>query len=129
MTQREWVDDEAKWDSRGPGSLLIDRTRRDLLARIKPGSVESFSYLYGDYEKLRRLEERIRTRRALPELVKGERITDGLVSWLDEILALSQSGGGWRAGQLERVLKSSYARESIDDGEIETEGRGLKHRD
>ena len=126
---RNWTDDEAKWDSRGHASLLIDRARRDLLAKINPRAVESFSYLYGDYDRLNDVESRIRKRRGLPELPIGERIADSCIAWLDEILALSQSGSGWRAGQLERVLKASYSPESIDDGEIESTPRGLKHRD
>ena len=128
MTRPEWSDDDsAQWDKRS-ASLLLDRSRRDLLAKITKDSIEPFSYLYEEYDRMNDLETKLDLEEGRAPRVIGERIADNLIGWLDNILVLSASGGGWRATQVERVQKASNSDHDDPDSEFESTGRGLKHR-
>lgn len=116
--------DDLEYERRG-AALLLNRQRRDLLARISEVSIESFSYHYGDMERLNRLQERLKGTMDIP---KDQRWGSFGIQWADGILLLSASGKGWRAKQVENVEKAhAMDGESIGD-DIETSGRGLKHR-
>lgn len=121
--------DETIYDKRD-ASLLLDRNRRDSLARIRDESIESFSYLYNmEYGRANEMEERLREERGLEPLPRGDRIADHLIEWGIDILGLSPAGSGWRANQVENVLKSRHRDGLDDDTGMETKGRGLRHRE
>lgn len=127
--EKAWREiDQAIFDKRD-ASLLLDRSRRDALARIRDESIESFSYLYNmEYERANQMEAEIRKDRGLPELKGGERIADWCIEWTTDILGLSPAGGGRRANQIEAVLKSHRSGGYDDEDDLDTQGRGLKHR-
>lgn len=125
-----WGDtiDDALHDKRD-ASLLLDRTRRDSLARIRDESIESFSYLYNmEYQRGNEMETRLREERGLPPLPRGERIADPMIEWGIDILGLSPAGSGYRSKQIENVLRSHHENVGASDESMETGGRGLRHR-
>lgn len=124
-TREEWGDEHAQFDHRD-ASLLLDRRRRDLLAKITPDSVEAFSYLYEDYDRSNDLEQILCREMGLKCPEKGERIADHLIGWLDNILLLSVAGHGGRAKQLVQALRAAHNEERELGEDLDTGGRGLK---
>ena len=128
MPEREtWEDEEAKW-SPHRSSVLLNRERRDLLARISIESVEAFSHFYMESHRLNEIEKQHYLSKGKAPPAKGQRLADDQNEWADEILTLSSSGQGWRATQVERIERSGHE-DALDDGDrIETGGRGLKNQ-
>lgn len=95
-------------------AVLLDRSRRDLLAWITPDSIEAFSSLYSEDERLNRI---------IPGLANHS------IGRKDNLLILSASRKGWRGGQVENVLieKTKQRLEAGKDMEIPM-GPGLKDR-
>ena len=108
-------------------ALLLDRNRRDMIARITPESVESFAMLETQYDMANELERILCLEEGVAAPERGKRIADNLHNWLDEILIKSASGRGWRATQIENVQKSARSESVLEDDDIEATGRGLKH--
>lgn len=100
--EEDWV--------RGNHAILLDRTRRDLLAYVNPDAIEAFDYHYLEVKRLNRLK---------PGL------GDDIQEWVDNYLILSASRNGWRGEQVTGVLKG---RDDADpDGAKDLEVTGLKH--
>lgn len=96
-------------------SLLLNRERRDLLARIQRGSIEAYSYQYMEAQTIN----------AIPGC---EGLMDWLIEWLDNNLILSASGDGWRGDAMTRVLVSTDDEGRGDASELALTGRALKER-
>jgi hypothetical protein len=128
--RKAWCDvvDDGVFDNRD-ASLLLDRTRRDSLARIRDESIESFCYLYNmEYQRGNDTEKRLREERGLPPLEVGDRIADGMIEWGIDILGLSPAGSGFRSKQVENVLRSHEQDFGVNDAKVDTRGRGLRNR-
>ena len=106
--------DDDMWHSLQRESLLLNRERRDLLARINRRSVESYAYQYMEVERVHRIPG-------------CQGIMDWMIEWLDNNLILSQSGDGWRGDAVTRVLTRSDDQLRDTDGELELTGKGLKN--
>lgn len=135
MSRREeWTDKDAKHDQRD-ASLLLDGSRRDSLAKITPDSVESFSFLYEEYDRANDMEQELLTKGYKGQIdgpseapIVGKRIADNCIGWLDNILVLSPAGHGVRARQIVEALKAAHGDDKDIDADMDTSGRGLKHR-
>lgn len=127
MKREDWKDDMG-YEKRG-AALLLNRERRDLLAKINPESIEPFSHHYMEMERLNELQKRLARKSGEPEPTKEQQWGTPMIAWADEILVLSASGNGWRAGQVENVERSHREDTESLGEEIDMGGRGLKHRD
>ena len=126
MDESRWQDPEAKHGIH-KSSVLLNRERRDLLARITQESIEPFSYFYRDSFRANELEHDLSLEEGVEPPAIGKRICDKDIQWADEILVLSASGNGWRATQVEKVERGGE-HEDRDEGSF-LDTRGLKHRD
>ena len=127
MTEAERWDDPTARHGLNRGDVLLNRERRDLLARITKDSVEPFSYFYRDCHRANELEKLLDLEEGLPVKQKWEQICYDDFKWADEILVMSQSGDGWRAKQIENVERGHDPVPTDEGAELDT--RGLKHRD
>lgn len=93
-------------------AVMLDRSRHDLLSNITPKSVPAFSWVYAEMEAVNAIH---------PGL--GDRIE----ATLDTTLQLSASVKGWRANQIENVLKGSEEDAESLGRDIEVP-RGLRDR-
>ena len=126
MSENRWSDPEAKHGLH-KSSVLLNRERRDLLAKIAQDSIEPFSHHYMDCHRANELEKLLDLEEGREPQPVGKRIADSAIAWADEILVLSASGGGWRAIQVEKVERGSDDAER-DEGDL-MDSRGLKHRE
>lgn len=91
-------------------SVMLDRSRHDMLSRISPRSVAGFAWVYAEMEKVNAIRPGI-----------GDFIIDDL----DNILQLSPSVKGWRADALTEILKGDQEEHEALSRDIEVP-RGLR---
>lgn len=86
-------------------SILMDRSRHDVLAWIKPNAVESYALYFAEADRLKKLaQDEVDARVAAGDTRPVKPLGEFMTEWADQNLIMSASRQGWRGDTIGMIL-------------------------